>query len=167
LNHGDSKPNCYHLDTNYLIHYLTSPADVNHPDADKCRLARNVIGSLQRHQCDLKISVISIGEFVNLLVRDNLDENLLYDFKTKLENKDLGICLMEERGLSKFLELISEIRKGDNRIGTTDLLIAAHSMVDEGCCGLLTFDGALHRSVGISAIMGSLGRKFGITDDPR
>lgn len=130
------------------------------------------MGWLKSHNYQLKVSPFSVGEFVNIIIRkknNTKNENMLYDFYNRVKQKDFGICQVEESSLSLFSNLIVEIRRKENRIHATDVLIVAQSMTDADCCGFLTFAGEFHNNVGIDAVVKSFlpDRKFRITDDPR
>lgn len=73
---------------------------------------------------------------------------------------------MQSSDLSQFSQTITEIRGEDHLIDPTDVLIAAQSMIDIDCVGLLTFDGAMIDSAGLRKIGDRRRKGFIITDNP-
>jgi len=138
-------------------------------------LAQDVVRWLRNQDYRLKVSALSVGEFVNELVEDNekdnstKNDNMIYDFYNMVKAKEFRICRVEKSELSLFSKLIGEISCRDYRIHATDVLIVAQGMADGDCCGLLTFEGKLHNNKGIDEVRKDtlMERKFRVTDDPR
>lgn len=116
----------------------------------------------------MKIAEIMVGEFVKVVFEKRLNENMLANFFASVEGGEFAVCRVEASELIQFLDLIPKIRSKENRAEVTDALIIAQSMSDGISRGLLTFDGKLLDSRGLTEVISENlgGRKFRITEDP-
>ncbi len=154
---------CYHLDTNYLINYLTHIYDTS----DLSRRASQVVNQALAKGIPLKISALVGGEFLN--VASKYTSPLLYDLAGFIEQGKFAICIIEQAHLDQFGTLIPKIRQSDNRIESMDVLLVAHSMIDVECKGFLTFDAKIINSLGLKSIIDESPthrNRFQITDEP-
>jgi len=158
---------CYHLDTNYLINYLT-PLD---KATDECRQAQSIVNRLRNQEHQLRVSAFTVGEFVNVIVQKKdatKNQNMLCTFYDLVRQGDFIIRCVENSELSQISKMMDEIRAKDFVIHPADVIITSHSIVDQTCCGLLTFEGDLANSSGIKEVLETHfpKRKFMIVDDP-
>lgn len=141
-------PQCYHLDTNYVINYLL----FNYVPTDETRTARQVVNRLLDHEISVKASAITVGEFVKKL-KKFLAFPLLNDLAGLIEDETFQVHSLEESCIGQLGALASRIRQDDNRIEPMDVFIVAHSFIDVECRGLLTFERNLIDSLGLKRMI--------------
>jgi predicted nucleic acid-binding protein len=158
-----SSPNCYHLDTCYLIDDLTVQKNNREPH----RIAKRVIDRLNYKGIKLSISQIAVGEFIKVAARDGYRDEVIVEFYDSLRRNRYEITGVAPSDTDGFVELSKELRGVEGYIGQTDVLIVAHSMVDAECMGLLTFADDLISNPTIDAVKRKrVNREFVITSDP-
>ena len=140
-------PECYHLDTNYVINYLLFDYEQN----DETRTARQVVNRLLDREVSIKLSVITVGEFVKKL--EKFAFPLLDYLAGLIEDQTFQVCALEESCIGQLGNLVSRIRQDDNRIEPMDVFIVAHSLIDMECRGLLTFERKQIDSLGLKQII--------------
>jgi len=111
--------------------------------------------------------VIAAGEFVKVMAEKG-DEHCLSHFRKLVRDKTILVSPLEKRRLGRFTDLVNQLKKAEYLAGSTDVLIAAQSMADRECRGLLTFEDRLIHSMSLKDIIRTSvrDRKFNITDDP-
>lgn len=134
---------------------------------DPSKRAKQVIDRLRNKGVQLKISETSAGELARVVVRDKNDEAILCNlFHRAKENQEFAICGVHEKDLLRFLQVVAEVRDSDYVIEPTDVLIAAQSIADEGCLGLLTSDIDVISSAGLRNVSSKHRKDFVITAKP-
>lgn len=158
-----SSTDCYHLDTCFLIDYLTEQKN----NREIHRKAKQVIDNLNYKRIGVSISQIATGEFIKVAASKGYRNQTIIDFYESLLANRYVITSVEPSDTDKFVDLSKELRKAEKWVGQTDVLILAHSMVASNCMGLLTFAGDLISNPIIDAIQKKwVDRKFIITSDP-
>jgi len=165
---------CYHLDTNYLLAYLEERAHrydkVPYSDWDTAHTARQVVDWGEGRRLRLKASELAVGELVRVLYEKQRAEkakSFLIHLSTLIEHRTV-IIYSYRRTLEELANIVTEIRRGDNRIEINDILIVAQAMLDQECVGILTFDRLILGSKGLKRVLEEHDRKnFQISADPR
>lgn len=79
--------------------------------------------------------------------------NILEWLRTECERGDFEMYSPAKGDLGRYTNLVTQIRKKDNTIGSSDVLIIAQSMVDKKCSAFLTFDSVLIQSRGLKEVI--------------
>lgn len=164
-----SLPACYHLDTSYLLAYL-SPPDPSFPET---RMASAVLGKLRADGYGLRVSEPALGEAVGQLVLKDLSAQAVSLLEVLAPKGLITVFRLERGRLGRFTDLVNRLKGGlrgrARRIDAADIVILALSMADRECVGLLTLDQQLMENRHILTVAAKHTRdrrRFTITNNP-
>lgn len=155
----------YYVDTAYLLSYLYQTKmqymrgfDI---DPEQVRTARSVMGFLNAENIKIPVFVIAEAAAKSAEKSSMMSVvDLTAGFETAWLSRDR---------LNDFCKTVEEISENDPRLEPMDCLIASLALVNDECCGLLTFDRVLINNRVIYRLSKKYGKEgsFVVTDDPR